>query len=264
MKMSSTRLCACALALVFAGDAYAQFTVRSGSGADAAALAPTRDLFRADLGGGTVAGANGSFGGVRREINWDAVPSGFAAPNNLPANFFNVNSPRGVVLSTPGTGFQVSASSSDVSGQPLYFGNIDFSYSATFSVFSPQRLFTPLGSNIYDVNFYIPGTTTPAAVNGFGAVFTDVDQANTTSVRFFDRNNAILGTYYAPVASGGLSFVGVFTNDGLATIARARITLGNAILSPGVVDNNTSIDLVVADDFIYGEPTDRIFGDGFE
>ena len=264
MKISSSRLLACALALVFVGDAYGQLTVRSGTGADAAALTPTRDQFRADLGGGTIAGANGSFGGVRREINWDGVPSAFAAPNNLPASFFNVNSPGGMVLSTPGTGFQVSASTSDASGQPLYFGNIDFSYSTTFSVFTPQRLFTPVGSNIYDVNFYIPGTTTPAAVNGFGAVFTDVDQANTTSVRFFDRNNAALGTYYAPVASGGLSFVGVFTNDGLATIARARVTLGNAILSPGVVDNNTSTDLVVADDFIYGEPTDRIFGDGFE
>jgi len=262
--MLPVRLFACALACGFVGHAHAQLTVRSGFGADAAALTPTRDLFRADLGGGMVAGANGSFGGMRREINWDVVPSNYAAPNNLPANFFNANSPRGMVLSTPGFGFQVSASTSDASSQPLYFGNIDPSYSTTFTVFSPQRLFTPVGSNIYDVSFYIPGTTTPAAVNGFGAVFTDVDQANITSLRLFDRNNAILGTYYAPVAFGGLSFVGAFTNDGLATIARVRVTLGNAILGPGMFDNNTSSDLVVADDFIYGEPTDRIFGDGFD
>jgi hypothetical protein len=169
-----------------------------------------------------------------------------------------------VVLTTPGTGFQVSASTSDASGQPLYFGNIDPSYSATFVVFTPQRLFTPLGSNIYDVTFYIPGSATPAAVNGFGAVFTDVDQANTTSLRLFDHNNVLIGTYYGPVASGGLSFVGAFTNDGLATIARVRVTLGNASLAPGVFDNGTSSDLVVADDFIFGEPTDRIFGDGFD
>ena len=262
--MSSTRLFACALALVFAGGAHAQFTTRSGSGADAAALTPTRDQFRADLGGGTVAGANGSFGGVRREINWDGVPSGFAAPNSLPANFFNSNSPRGVVVATPGTGFQVSAATTDAGGQPLYFGNIDPSYTTTFGIFTPQRLFTSIGSNIYDINFYIPGTTTPATVNGFGSVFADVDQANTTSLRFFDRNNALLGTYYAPVASGGLSFVGAFTNNGQATIARVRVTLGNAMLAPGAIDNSTSTDLVVADDFIYGEPTDRIFGDGFD
>jgi hypothetical protein len=33
-----------------------------------------RDSFRVAIGGGTTAGANGSFGGVRREINWDGVP----------------------------------------------------------------------------------------------------------------------------------------------------------------------------------------------
>ena len=67
-----------------------------------AGITPIRDAFRAAIGGGTVAGANGSFGGVRREINWDGVPDTLSAPNNLPADFFNVNSPRGVVLSTPG------------------------------------------------------------------------------------------------------------------------------------------------------------------
>ncbi len=80
-------------------------TVRSGSGPDAASIIPIRDAFRADLGGGTTAGANGSFGGVRREINWDGVPDPFSAPNSLPPNFFNVNSPRGILFSTPGTGF---------------------------------------------------------------------------------------------------------------------------------------------------------------
>ena len=198
MKMPSTRLLAFAFTLAFAGHAHAQLTVRSGTGANAAALAPTRDLFRADLGGGSVAGANGSFGGIRREINWDGVPSAYATPNYLPANFFNATSPRGMVLSTPGAGFQVSAATTDPSGQPLNFGNIDPSYSATFTVLTPQRLFTSIGYNIYDVTFYIPGTTTPAAVNGFGAVFTDVDQANTTSLLLFGHNDAILGTYYAP------------------------------------------------------------------
>jgi hypothetical protein len=39
-------------------------------------------------------------------INWDGVPHIFASPNSLPANFFNVNSPRRVIFSTPRQRFQ--------------------------------------------------------------------------------------------------------------------------------------------------------------
>src|SRR5438132_13728735 len=146
--------------------------VELATGPNAAAVTPARDAFRNDLGGGTVAGANGSFGGLRREINWDGVPDALSAPNNLPANFFNVNSPRGVLFSTPGSGFQVSANPGVA---PIEFGNVDLTYSSTFGVFSAPRLFTALGSNVVDVNFFVPGSTTPALSRGFGAVFTDVD-----------------------------------------------------------------------------------------
>lgn len=258
--MLTLRLTTAAFALALAGQAHAQLTIRSGSGADASALAATRDQFRADLGGGTVVGANGSFGGLRREINWDSVPAAFAAPNFLPANFFNSNSPRGVVLATAGTAFQVSGSAAD--SQPLYFGNINVTYSTTFTAFSAPRLFTSLDNNIYDVTFFVPGTTIPASVTGFGAVFADVGQANTTTITFFDRNNMPFGTFYAPAFSGGLSFLGAFTNNGQPQIARVRVKPGNVALGPN--DNDTSSDVVVTDDFIFGEPTDRIFGDGFD
>src|SRR5438093_4844762 len=161
----------CAVLLVIPLFAHSQ-VIESAAGLTAASITPARDTFRLDLGGGTVAGANGSFGGVRREINWDGVPDAFSAPNLLPANFFNVNSPRGVVFSTPGTGFEVSANAGVA---PIDFGNINGTYLGAFAPFSAQRLFTPIGSNVTDVSFFVPGTTTPATSSAFGAIFSDVD-----------------------------------------------------------------------------------------
>src|SRR5437867_3565781 len=137
--------------------------MRSATGANASAIQATVDQFRTDL-GALNPNTSGSFPSGRREINWDGVPDSLAAPNNLPANFFNTNSPRGVVFSTPGTGFQVSANSAVGSVQ---FDNINPSYSQLFEPFSPERLFTALGSTITDVNFFVAGTSTPAFTTAF-------------------------------------------------------------------------------------------------
>lgn len=200
------------------------------------------------------ANVSGSFNTGRREINWDGVPDAFAAPNNLPANFFNANSPRGAVFSTPGSGFQVSANAANAFAAPIEFGNIDPSYPQVFTTFSAQRLFTPIGSNILDVSFFIPGSNTPAFVTGFGVVFSDVDIAGSTSLSFFGANNLALGTWAVPSIAGNetLSFLGVLFGD--AIVSRVRITSGNTALGPGVLDSG-NIDLVVMDDFIFGEPT---------
>ncbi len=223
----------------------------SAAGVDPASIQTQVDAYRAAL--GTLnPNVVGSFGTGRREINWDGVPDAFSAPNNLPANFFNVNSPRGVVFSTPGTGFQVSANVVNPTATPIEFGNIDASYPGLFRTFSPQRIFTSLGSNVLDVSFFIPGSMTPAVTTGFGAVFTDVDFANTSSLQFFDASNNSLGTFFAPNIAGAnetLSFLGVLFSEG-AVVSRVRITSGNQVLAPG----NTTEDLVVLDDFIYGEP----------
>ncbi len=254
-------LLVCSLATL-SSPAFAGFVTFTGSGADPAAITPVRDAFRAALGGGTVAGANGLFQditGARREINWDGVPDALSAPNNLPADFFNVNSPRGVVLGPTGTVFQVSAKAGVA---PVNFGNIDPSYATTFQFFSPQRLFTPLKAitqggvnNITDVNFFAPGTNIPGFVSAFGSVFSDVDLATSTSIQFFDLNNMSLGTFLAPASpNGGLSFLGVWFDAG-EKIGRVRITSGNAALGAGVTDNNGDPrDLVVMDDFIFSNP----------
>src|SRR5437764_846208 len=118
--------------ICFISPAETSSVVYSNVATTVAGITPTRDAFRSAIGGGTVAGANGSFGGVRREINWDGVPDALSAPNNLPANFFNVNSPRGVVFATPGTGFQVSANAPGA----VEFANINPAYPSAFAPFS--------------------------------------------------------------------------------------------------------------------------------
>ena len=215
-----------------------------------AGITPIRDTFRAAVGGGTVAGANGSFGGVRREINWDGVPDAFSAPNAFPGNFFNVNSPRGAVFSTPGTGFEVSANAGVA---PTEFDNLNPTYSGTFATFSPQRLFTALGSTVTDVNFFVPGTTTPALTSAFGAIFTDVDVVG-SSIEYFDALNNSLGVFAVPFLLGSetFSFLGVVFDA--PVVSRVRIISGNTALGPN--DNpGLGIDVAVMDDFIYAEPT---------
>ena len=158
-------------------------TVRQGAGTgDAVTVA--LDQFRADLGGGKTAGANGSFGGVRREINWDGVPDQFASPHDLPLDFFNTRSPRGAVFSTPGVSVLVSAKASV--GKPR-FGELNPTYAAEFSAFSPERIFTAVGSTVTEVSFFVPGTTTKGAVRGFGVMFTDVDSPESTKIELLQN-----------------------------------------------------------------------------
>ena len=217
----------------------------SASGSNTAGIQSTVDAFRADLG---VLNPNvsGSFGSGRREINWDGVPDGFSAPNLLPSNFFNSNSPRGAVFTSSGGGFEVSANSGVA---PVRFSNIDASYSAQFQTFSAQRLFTSLTTNVYDVTFFVPGTGTAALTRGFGAVFADVDLPDVSSIAFFDVNNALLDTLFVPPGPDhGLSFLGA--DYGAPVISRVRITNGNAVLGSPESGN----DLVVVDDFVFGEP----------
>src|SRR5215203_3229857 len=85
--------------LLFINAANDAPVVRQGSGANTAGLQTTVDQFRADLGGANN-GVGGSFLTGRREVNWDGVPDGFSEPNNFPPNFFNINSPRGVIFNS--------------------------------------------------------------------------------------------------------------------------------------------------------------------
>ncbi len=189
----------------------------------------------------------------RREINWDAVPPGFTNSDNFPSDFFGASDPilpngrkRGLILENTGTSFRVDSTS---------FADIDDSYATQFEAFSKNRLFAYLGNNVTEITFKVPGTNTDAFVKSFGVVFTDVDDASSTYVEYFNGNKS-LGVFYAPARTldGSFSFLGVNFPD--EEVTRIRITSGNGILGTGVKDisNGGTKDLVVMDDFIYDEP----------
>lgn len=226
-------------------DAVASITVFESAAATPAGLTPTRDAFRDAVGGGNTAGAAGNFGGLRREINWDAVPAGFSDPNLMPGNFFNVNSPRGAVFSTPGTGFMVSAP-----------GTL-FGFPGDLQTFSPDKLFAIVGSRVMDIQFFVPGTATAATTTAFGAIFVDAEDNNVvnfTKMEFFDpQGNPIFSRNVLLAGNQGLSFLGGVANAG-ERIGRVRITTpDNFLLSNGVRANETT-DFVIMDDFLYAAP----------
>ena len=106
-----------------------------------------------------------------------------------------------------------------------------------------------------EVEFVVPGSDTPAVTNGLGVVFTDVDQAGPTKIELLDADGASLGSYPVPAAGGNesLSFLGIALEPGVRA-ANARITTGTAGLGNPDVTQGGSDDVVVMDDFIYGEP----------
>lgn len=222
--------------------------VFSASGADPADIQSAVDNFRAVLGNPNNGNAPGPLTVGRREINWDGGGANTNAVVGSPFNGFR--NTRGAQFTTPGTGFvQAPPAGGADGGLESVFGNP--SYGATFEAFSPVRVFTPIGSNITDALFFIPGTNgaVAAAVSGFGAIFSDVDLAATTSIEYFDPNGNSLGTFFATPFDNGLSFLGVrFSNE---LISRVRITTGNSSLGP---NDGAGVDVVVMDDFLYSEP----------
>jgi hypothetical protein len=236
--------------------------VFSAVGPTAADIQASVDAFRAGLGTLNPPGACSPAPCLsgRREINWDAVPGTFSSPNDFPGDFFDgtagvqpAGRQRGANFTTPGTSFRVSATefSDETSFGP-----------AQFAVFSPERLFGTLGSPITDVTFAVPGDPTiPATVNGFGAIFTDVDLTGPTTIEYFSFSGASLGIFTVPGMNppggstdtqGSFSFLGVLFDAG-EQVGAVRITSGTHGLNHNFVGNDQ--DAVAMDDFIFGEPT---------
>jgi hypothetical protein len=253
--------------LAVSETAHAQGTplVIQAAGSTAASIQSSVDAYRAALGNPNNGNNPGPLQNGRREINWDG-----GNPNVLdttaPVTPFNVFlNTRGSQFTTPGLGLsQAPPSGGPQGGLAVLFGNP--TYGKIFRTFSPSRLFTPVGSNITEGLFFIPGTngTVPATVRGFGAVFTDVDQPDgsgpggkhgnrkaSTLIEYFGADGKLLFSSFVPASpgDGSLSFFGIVFDD--ARIARVRIETGD--VAPGPNDDRKH-DIVVMDDFIYGEP----------
>lgn len=187
-----------------------------------------------------------------REINWDSLPDELSAPNFYAPDFFNApEAPRarGIILNTPGEGLMVSANADNPAGTLPRFGNINPQYPEIFKTFSEEKLFSPIGSNLVVLTFFVPGSNTPAAVRGFGAVYTDVD-TNHTAFEYFDKDGNSLGQFETPIADSGLSFLGVVFDKPI--VFRVEVKYGTGALGPD--DGAGDTDVAVMDNFIFGEP----------
>lgn len=202
--------------------------------------------FRTVLGDPVNGGAAGSQPAGRREIGWDGVPADLTNNELFPGDFFNTRAPRGIVFTTPGTGFRISDNN---------VADLDPSFGQEFAFFSPRKTFLAAGSNVMDADFRVPAGSDPASVRGFGVVFADVDRPNSATLEFFGREGS-LGRFEAPVRSsaGALSFLGVAFDGKIVT--RVRITSGRAAVAAGGRDISAggASDLVIMDDFLFDEP----------
>ena len=234
-------------------------TVFQAAGPTTASIQGTLDAYRAALGGLNNNSNPGPLTSGRREINWDGGNPNVMATTDPVTPFNTFLNTRGSQFTTPGKGL----SQATPTGLATLFNNP--TYTNTFAAFSPSRLFTPVGSNVTEGLFFIPGSNggMPAAVRGFGSIFTDVDQPDgseggrhpsheaSTLIEYFDKNGKEIFSSNVPSSpgDGNFSFLGIVFDD--ARIARVRITTGDTRLGR---NDDANHDIVVMDDFIYGEP----------
>jgi hypothetical protein len=237
---------------------YEAPAVFQAAGPDSASIQGAVDAYRLALGEVNNGNAPGPLASGRREINWDGGGSTATAIAATPfAGFLNT---RGALFVTPGSGFVQAPSS----GLADTFANP--AYATIFAPFSPVRLFSPIGSNVTHVEFFLPGSAGGllATTRGFGAILSDVDLPDgsgpggkrgnrkaSTLVEYFGLDGGLLYSNFVPACPGdaGFAFLGIAFDD--ARIARVRISTGNAV--PGA-DDERPTDVVVMDDFIFGEP----------
>ena len=260
-------LTAMSLMASFVGEARAQSTdphtfapptVFQAAGPSIASVQASLDQYRLELGGDNNGIAKGPLTSGRREINWDGGGSTATSLSGTPLTQFLDG--RGSLFVTPGSGFVQAPPS----GLAATFANP--TYEKVFQPFSQGRLFSSIGSNVTLVTFFVPGTAGGliATTRGFGAIFSDVDLPDgsgpggkrgnrkaSTLVEYYGLDGGLLYSSFVPASPGdaGFSFLGITFKD--ARVASVRITAGD--VAPGA-DDVRPHDVVMTDDFIYGEP----------
>lgn len=216
------------------------------------AISDDIERFR-NLLGGPVNQTPGASSG-RREINWDGVPDNLEG-KALPNDFFNPTGPTAVASMQRGLNYSGDGSFMVSSNG---FANLNQSAASQFSPFSGTKVFANTTAAQWQIEFEVAGTDLTAGVKGFGMVFSDVDNPNSTSLEFFDGDKS-LGKHFVPAHEAGasFSFLGIYFDNG--EIITKVVVTHDGFLSEGVKDvsDNGTKDLVVVDDFIYSEPVRR-------
>lgn len=189
----------------------------------------------------------------RREINWDGVPDALNGLK-LPGDFFNPTAAgsteslqRGVVYG----GFN------DAMVSKSGFDEVNVEASSEFVAFSGNKNFGVVNASKWPVTFQVAGQSTAANIRAFGAVFVDVDKANSTFIEYFNGSTSLGRFFVEPhTAASSFSFLGVYFPEAIVTDV---VISHEGKLNDGEKDftQGGTKDLVVLDDFIYSEPLAR-------
>ena len=160
---------------------------------------------------------------------------------------------HGLILSTKLSEFRVS----DIDSDSKFDSIVGSALADPFQAFSKSRVVSTLDDNTLFVTFetLVSDVRTEASVSGFGGVFCDVDLEETTKMDSFLLRWIFAGQNVCRLGTRGFElFGGPFENE--STISKVVITLGNAPMKNAVdvKHEGKKRDIVVMDDFLYGEP----------
>lgn len=188
----------------------------------------------------------------RRELTWESVPDDML-DKTLPGQFFNQTGTeanpsfqRGLAYE-PQFDFRVSKTQFSSLAPDAASEFTAFSGSATFASVSDQPQPWP-------ISFQVAGKTDAAAVRGFGMVINDADISGSVQIQYFN-GNTLIGIVNVPArtADSPFSFAGLLFREPVITSIKVKhqgfLKAGAKDISQGGIS-----DLVVMDDFIYGEP----------